>query len=93
MKTVIHKYLMPVLNHTEITFLPEGCTILHVDVDPNDKLCLWALIDLAAPLKTVEIMNVGTGIEHPPLDNWTFLGTVVQGPWVNHLFIKGFTND
>ncbi len=92
MKTVIHKYQMPALNTEHIGFLPQGSTILYAGLDPNDMVCIWALVDLAAPMKTVEFMNIGTGIENQDLEKWTFLGTAIQGPYVNHLFIRGANN-
>jgi hypothetical protein len=56
---------------------------LHVDIQ-NGKLCLWMLVD--TEVKTnVDIIVTDTG--HPVRSHWTPCGTVIDPPFVWHIWI------
>ena len=65
-------------------YLPQGAEILSAGLDPTGALCIWARVNPGEPLEPFIIYIVGTGGEVPA--GRTFIGTVLQGPWVWHFF-------
>lgn len=79
---VIHKY--PLGACVSPLLLPAGYVILSVGLDPAGDVCVWARVNPAHPKEAVEFRIIGTG---QPVDaRLAFLGTVLQGPWVWHIF-------
>lgn len=67
--------------------MPADAVLLHLGFDGNvarPVMCMWAAVDADAPKVDVEIIIVGTG--HPLPHVGTFLGTVIDGSFVWHLF-------
>lgn len=62
-----------------------GAKILSADIDPQEVLCIWALVDPESPTVEVDIETVYTG-EEPQVCS-KFLGTVVAN-LVYHVFTK-----
>lgn len=77
---------------SQIVQLPEGARILCVQTQAQDyrnTICLWALVDPAAPKRDVEIRTHGTGHELPPeAVRYGYLGTyqLQGGALVFHVF-------
>lgn len=73
-----------------IISMPEGAEVIRVDVQPQrgyDVPCMWAVVDITAPLKDREFWVLGTG--HPfPLDlTLVHLGSFsLEGPLEFHVF-------
>lgn len=82
MKTV-WKYGLHMQAHHSF-LLPEGAVVLSVGVDPQDCLVLWAFVDTEAPASMRHFVILGTG--HPVPDGLEYLGHVVQGPFVWHVW-------
>lgn len=84
----IWKYELEPMN-TESVMMPQGSKILHVD-NQDGKVCLWALVDPAAPSKAARIITVvGTGHQLWKAEDGkknTYIGTVVVNPFVWHVF-------
>ena len=68
--------------------LPEGAEPLSAGLDPGgDGICLWALVDPRASLCEARVIVAGTGLRFAPGENPRFLGTVVAGQYVWHVFV------
>ena len=83
MKTV-YKYLLKITDEQSLQ-MPIGAGILHVAIDPQGDLALWALVDTSQPSQTRRFAVFGTG--NPvdgPLEQ--HIGTVVIGRGVWHIF-------
>ena len=65
--------------------LPFKSTILSVD-NQHGVLCLWALVDPEYSKKKTRIIIVGTGQPLPDSFIGTFVGTVIVGPLIWHVF-------
>lgn len=64
---------------------PPDAEILSVGLDPNGKAVVWAAVHPQVPTVRQPLLFVGTGDEVPE-DVGDFIGTVVSGPLVGHLF-------
>lgn len=84
MKTV-HKFPLTIGN-ISVLHMPAGATVLHVGLDPGNRICLWAFVDTDLVSETRIFTVVGTGHEVP--DGLEYIGSVVQGPFVWHVFEK-----
>lgn len=78
--------------------LPIGAEILSFGIDPNDKLCFWALVDTDAATEPRTFACVGTGwpIDMALSDKVgyvAFIGTVTHGAYVWHLMEVGADAD
>jgi hypothetical protein len=62
--------------------LPEGAKILHVGMQ-GIYICLWCLVDPHAPRVERRFKVFGTG-EY--IDAGEYIGTVMEGPYVWHVF-------
>lgn len=67
--------------------LPVGAEIINV-ADQHGQLCIWSIVNTDAPLKarTIEIIGTGDRINEGPLIQRRFLGTVLTGQYVWHIF-------
>lgn len=66
--------------------VPRGYRLLHVAADPQGNISFWAMVDPEAPKESVVFRVVGTG--HPVDDRWRHEGSLVQGPFVWHVFTE-----
>lgn len=85
----IYKYPLQVTDLQSVS-LPEGWKFVHVGLDPDGELALWAWVNPETPLSVQVIVNIfGTGNPIPPLasdETYEHLGSVVQGPFMWHVF-------
>jgi len=94
MNRVIHKYPLELTERQTIKHLP--CfTPAHVGLDPSGALCLWAEVDLidSAPICSIDVEIFGTGHTiPPPPHHWArqFVGSVVQGSFVWHVYLLNY---
>jgi hypothetical protein len=70
--------------------LPIGAEILSFGIDPNDRLCFWALVDTDAATEARTFACVGTGWPmdaalNDKVNYLAFIGTVTHGEYVWHL--------
>lgn len=73
--------------------IPGGGNVLSAGLDPVNRLCVWALVDLDEEERATNIYCVGTGW---PID-WimeeedalNFVGSVKDGPYMWHVFVGG----
>lgn len=83
---VIYKYPVHAPGHNKIQ-MPKGYMILKLGYDPNNILCIWALVNTDNEKEDVFISMVGTGW---PLDfdsvKAQYLDTINDGPYVWHGF-------
>lgn len=82
----VYKY--PIYLHDrQLVDMPWGAKILSVGYDPSGQLVLWAAVDTANLPWLRRIVMVGTGNTIPtPVGSLQFIGTVVQAPFVWHVF-------
>ncbi len=79
----IYKFPLSVGDESEIN-MPSGSEILTVQVQDN-KICIWAKVDLGSTTLQVRTFRVvGTG--HPFDPKLTYIGTVLIGLFVWHIF-------
>lgn len=66
--------------------MPAGAQILHVGVQMEQIVCIWALVDENAPMEERSFAVVGTG--HPVPENTAHVGSVLMhgGAFVWHVF-------
>lgn len=85
MRTV-WKYEFPIDRIAGDVEMPEGARIIHVDQQREMVATWWAEIpDPTAPLVARTFVVVGTGHTIPG-DGLTHVGTVLDGPFVWHLY-------
>lgn len=82
MRTV---WKFPIELGDQLVSLPARAEILHVGLDPQEALCLWARVDTEAPKVERTLYVTGTGTELPDGDN-RYIGTIVLGPFVWHFW-------
>ena len=78
--------------------MPKGSVILSCGQDPAGNMSFWARVDDQAPMENHLIACVGTGWEIDSVleakgYHACFIGTVVRGPYVWHLFDLGAKLD
>lgn len=71
--------------------MPIGAKILSVKMR-DGTICIWAIVDTNAKNEQRKIGIVGTGNLFWCF-NCDFLGTVIDGPFVWHVFIKKESQD
>lgn len=76
---VIYKYSFPVEDTFELD-MPQGAQVLHVEAQ-YDVPCLWAIVDLTAPIKARKFRLAGTA--HPLEDN------IGKAHHVGSFFLRG----
>lgn len=64
--------------------MPLKGSILHVGLDGNRDICLWAAVDPNDPVMDIEIIIAGTG--HPLPHIGDYIGTVQQHGFIWHVF-------
>lgn len=69
--------------------MPAGAKVLHVGMQDR-VITLWALVDPDAEPTRRLIATVGTGHSAPAPDEATYLGTVMDGAYVWHVFAEPF---
>lgn len=67
------------------------CKWLHVGKDPQGDICVWALVAVDSPSENVhrrkwKVMVRGTGHDCGDVAYAEFIGTVVDGNFVWHVF-------
>lgn len=65
--------------------MPSKASILHVD-NQRGVLCIWAIADPQADYESRTIEIVGTNQHLQPCESRVFLGTVIDEPFVWHVF-------
>ena len=85
----IWKFEIPAMSAIEIA-MPEGATILHFDLDPTGTPCIWAKVVPGRPRRNRLLGLVGTGHRFDDDPSKSYIGSVVQPPYVWHLFDLGW---
>ena len=83
---VIYEYPIAQVAGPQGITLPEG-DLLHVGLDPTGNICLWILREKHPAWVNWVLEVVATG----ELTNWEqehHIGTVVQGSFVWHIFMR-----
>ena len=65
--------------------MPKNSKLLSVAMQ-GSSLCLWALVDTDYPMGTAQVRIFGTGWENSDVGSLEFLGTVLDGIYVWHVF-------
>ena len=81
----IWKYPLKItdLQHLHI---PLGGKILSCGKDSTGMICVWARVVPERPKHVRAIRIVGTGNPFEAADMYTFVGSIVDGPFVWHIF-------
>ncbi len=91
MTRVIYKYEIPLKDETVLT-LPHIHWPLSVGLDAEGHLCMWAEVETdqsPSDLAYRKVKVVGTGHAGVPDDTeYYFLGTVLQTPYVWHIYLE-----
>jgi hypothetical protein len=80
----IYKYPLAVTDCQQIE-MPVGAKVLHADMQ-NGRLCLWAMVDVAAPMGQRVFFVIGTGHDFGGLSADQHIATVQDGALVWHVF-------
>lgn len=77
------------INHKEATHeIPNNAKVLHAGHDPQGRLCFWAVVDPTADKQQLIRTRVEmTGQPFGSGDRDVYLGSVVEGPLVLHVFV------
>lgn len=73
------------LRETQEFDVPGFCYFLSVHKQ-GDSICLWAMVDDFSVTQTAKIRIVGTGHPCDDVVEARFIGTVVDGSFVWHVF-------
>ena len=79
----IWKYLLELTDEQTVN-MPRSAEVLHVGIDPNGSLCVWALVDPNTMPEDRVFFVHGTGFPVP--SGRRHLGSVTLGPFVWHVF-------
>lgn len=63
-----------------------GAKPLYVALQ-NGIPCVWMEVDKARASTTITLYSVGTGFGAVP-DDGEYLGTIIEGPYVWHIYVK-----
>ena len=90
--TTIWKYDLDVTDIQKVS-MPMGAMPLHVAIqNPNSgverTIQLWAAVDPARPKEDRLFAVVGTGNPAPEPDDAEYVGSVIDGPFVWHVFAE-----
>ena len=85
---IIYKY--PIKNYpgTNTININKEHQILKLGYDPNNILCIWAIVDPDSEMTSIQISMIGTGwLEQDNffIENF-YIDTVNDGPYVWHAF-------
>jgi hypothetical protein len=69
----ILKWPLELVGETQSVILPVGAVIVRVDVDGDDRVCLWTVSKYKAPEVSRDFVIVGTGTEWH--SGWSYIGT------------------
>jgi hypothetical protein len=83
----IFKYPLEIMDQQTVAF-PDGAEILSAGLDAQGKLCIWARVDPEAKSLPRQVFIVGTGNPYPDEKNLVFIASVLQTPFVWHIFFK-----
>lgn len=78
----------------QVIELPANSRVLSAGLDPAGLLCVWAQVDSEQPKSRAAIFIQGTGqplidgIDYWPHENNKFIGSVLQGQFVWHVFAR-----
>jgi hypothetical protein len=83
----IYKYCIPVQDYYAFTTY-KGFSILSLQIQ-DDNICMWAIVDISAPLIQIDLRMLGTGMSVSNVYPY-YVGTVQQagGMLVWHIFSK-----
>lgn len=83
----ILKYHIGYSAEINIIEMPSGSKVISAGLDPQEDLCIWAIVNPENELESRKFTIVGTGwpMGHE-LDNWKFIDTVKQGPYMWHVW-------
>ena len=84
MKPRIWKYPLTII-HGQTIQIPATAKVLHVGLDPNDKPCLWALLDPRETKVDRLVVVLGTGFDLNPLTPH-HAGSFRDGRFMWHVF-------
>ena len=85
MKT-IYKYPFELKDESCVE-MPDGSRVLHVGVDLQGVMCLWAEVDTEVPKRNYSVCVRGTG--HLLKGNeGVFVGTFVERVFVWHVYVS-----
>ena len=95
-KTELRKiWKQPLITDTEqVVLLPKDSEILNIDRDPNNRLSMWYSFKTSGrPNELPEVIPyiitiIATGDSYNPIKVGEYMGSVSQGPYIWHLFIK-----
>jgi hypothetical protein len=65
--------------------MPIGAKILSIQ-NQNNQPYIWALVDTDAECDFRYFTIVGTGHDFPEADDFTYINTIQDGPFVWHIF-------
>ena len=71
--------------------MPRGSRIISTGLDPTGTLCVWAIVDpseIDRVRRRIRVIYTNEYFDLPP-GRCTFVGTVVTGPSVLHVFDLG----
>lgn len=85
MTTRIFKYPLAITREQTLQ-IPQRAKILCVQLQGDIGLSLWAQVDDAEPVEAREIRVYGTGHEIAAPGTLAYVGTVLQGPYVWHVY-------
>lgn len=84
----IFKYPLKIRDEVMVE-MPRGAVPLSVHAQ-GEQLCLWALVNTRLDTSPRRFRIIGTGhpIDEAEIGRLTFIGTVLQGPFVWHVWEK-----
>jgi hypothetical protein len=88
MSKTIWKFPLSLVDQ-QVIELRQGAHVLSVGLDSQSDLCLWAHLDPHEGPLTAKVRIVGTGRPAEGLERYRFLGSVLQGSFVWHVFVEG----
>lgn len=87
MITTVWKYPLE-LTDVQTLEVPRGARFLSAGKDPAGQLCVWVFVELISAKITRTVRIVGTG-NPTDANRHSFLASVVDGPFVWHVFVDG----
>jgi hypothetical protein len=79
----IWKFRLEITDSQQVK-MPEGARVIHVGLDPQGELCMWAEVMVQNKQTERTIYVVGTG--HVVSPNAKYLGSVTMNPFVWHVY-------